>query len=177
MADRWGDDGKSPLTMNINVSGKHFGQSMLPGQVARVLEDSALAPGSVNIEITESALMDNPSVAEDTLSQLKDIGVNICIDNFGTGYSSLSYLQRFPIDVVKVDRSFIIAVDDDQDSQAIVRTIFSLGESMGLKIVAEGVETSTQLDFLENEGCQFVQGYFFYKPLSVSEIDKLLASA
>ncbi|HKI80204.1 MAG TPA: EAL domain-containing protein [Pseudodesulfovibrio sp.] len=164
----------SELTVNINISGKHFGQSMLAGQISRVLEDSGLSAESLNIEITESALMDNPSVAEDILQQLKDLGIHICIDDFGTGYSSLSYLQRFPIDVVKVDRSFVIAVDEDPDSQAIVRTVFSLGESMGLKIVAEGVETSGQLDFLEREGCQFVQGYFFYKPLTVSEVDNLL---
>jgi diguanylate cyclase (GGDEF)-like protein/PAS domain S-box-containing protein len=164
----------SELTVNINISGKHFGQSMLAGQISRVLEDSGLSADSLNIEITESALMDNPSVAEDILQQLKDLGIRICIDDFGTGYSSLSYLQRFPIDVVKVDRSFIIAVDEDPDSQAIVRTVFSLGESMGLKIVAEGVETSGQLAFLEREGCRFVQGYFFYKPLTVSEVDHLL---
>jgi diguanylate cyclase (GGDEF)-like protein len=164
----------SELTVNINISGKHFGQSMLAGQISRALEDSGLSADSLNIEITESALMDNPSVAEEILQQLKDLGIRICIDDFGTGYSSLSYLQRFPIDVVKVDRSFIVAVDEDPDSQAIVRTVFSLGESMGLKIVAEGVETSGQLGFLEREGCRFVQGYFFYKPLTVSEVDHLL---
>ncbi|NDV19642.1 EAL domain-containing protein [Pseudodesulfovibrio sp. JC047] len=163
------------LTININISGKHFGHSMLGGQVARALEDSGLGPESLNIEITESALMDNPTVAEEMLQQLKDLGVSICIDDFGTGYSSLSYLQRFPIDVVKVDRSFVIDVETDADSQAIVRTVFSLGESMRLKIVAEGVETSGQLEFLENEGCKFVQGYFFYKPMTVEAVDRLLA--
>ncbi|BDQ37650.1 hypothetical protein SYK_20100 [Pseudodesulfovibrio nedwellii] len=166
----------SELTININISGKHFGHSMLGGQVARALEDSGLGSDSLNIEITESALMDNPALAEEMLQHLKDIGVRICIDDFGTGYSSLSYLQRFPIDVVKVDRSFVIDVETDADSQAIVRTVFSLGESLGLKIVAEGVETSGQLEFLENEGCKFVQGYFFYKPMTVGEVDKLLAS-
>jgi len=163
------------LTLNINISGKHFGQSMLLGQVTRALDDSGLHPESLNIEITESALMDNPTVAEEMLKQLKELGARICIDDFGTGYSSLSYLQRFPIDVVKVDRSFVSAVDDDLDSQAIVRTVFSLGESMGLKIVAEGVETPAQLAFLESEGCRYVQGFLFYKPLSVSEVDELLA--
>jgi diguanylate cyclase (GGDEF)-like protein/PAS domain S-box-containing protein len=163
------------LTLNINISGKHFGQNMLLGQVTRALDDSGLPPGSLNIEITESALMDNPAVAEDMLKQLKELGTNICIDDFGTGYSSLSYLQRFPIDVVKVDRSFVSAVDDDPDSQAIVRTVFSLGESMGLKIVAEGVETPAQLAFLESEGCRYVQGFLFYRPLSVSAVDALLA--
>jgi len=167
--------GYGDLTVNVNISGKHFGQSMLAGQVGRVLEETGLGADSLYIEITESALMDNPSVAGEMLQQLKDHGVRICIDDFGTGYSSLSYLQRFPIDVVKVDRSFINEVEHDQDSQAIVRTVFSLGESMGLKIVAEGVETSAQLEFLENEGCQFVQGYFFYKPLTAAEVDRILA--
>nr|WP_321513500.1 EAL domain-containing protein [uncultured Pseudodesulfovibrio sp.] len=166
----------SDLTININISGKHFGHSMLGGQVARALEDSGLGANSLNLEITESALMDNPAVAEEMLQQLKELGVSICIDDFGTGYSSLSYLQRFPIDVVKVDRSFVVDVESDADSQAIVRTVFSLGESLGLKIVAEGVETSGQLEFLENEGCEYVQGYFFYKPMTVGEVDKMLAS-
>ena len=172
---RFGAEMGVNLTLNINISGKHFAQSMLLGQVTRALDDSGLHPESLNVEITESALMDNPAVAEEILKQLKGLGAKICIDDFGTGYSSLSYLQRFPIDVVKVDRSFVSAVDDSQDSQAIVRTIFSLGESMGLKIVAEGVETPAQLAFLESEGCRYVQGFLFYKPLSVNEVDELLA--
>ncbi len=162
------------LSLNINISGKHFGQPMLLSQVSRALDDSGLSPASLNIEITESALMENPAMAEEVLKQLKNLGIQICIDDFGTGYSSLSYLQRFPIDVVKVDRSFIDGVDRDQDSQAIVRTVFSLGESLGLKIVAEGVETPAQLAFLESEGCRFVQGYLFYKPMSAAEVDELL---
>ena len=162
------------LTLNINISGKHFGQPMLMNQVSRALEDSGLAPPSLNIEITESALMDNPSMAEEVLKQFKNLGIQVCIDDFGTGYSSLSYLQRFPIDVVKVDRSFITGVESDQDSQAIVRTVFSLGASLGLKVVAEGVETPAQLAFLENEGCRYVQGYLFYKPLSAGEVDEML---
>jgi len=163
------------LTLNINISGKHFGQSLLLSQVSRALDNSGLEASSLNIEITESALMDNPSMAEEILQQLKTLGTRVCIDDFGTGYSSLSYLQRFPIDVVKVDRSFIDGVEADQDSQAIVRTIFSLGESLGLKIVAEGVETPAQLDFIESEGCKYVQGFLFYKPLSATEVDSVLA--
>jgi diguanylate cyclase (GGDEF)-like protein/PAS domain S-box-containing protein len=163
------------LTLNINISGKHFGQPMLLSQVTRALEDSGLHPQSLNIEITESALMDNPAVAEEVLKQFKTLGAKVCIDDFGTGYSSLSYLQRFPIDVVKVDRSFIDGVEGNLDSQAIVRTVFSLGQSLGLKIVAEGVETPAQLAFLESEGCRYVQGFLFYRPLSATEVDELLA--
>ncbi|QJB55599.1 EAL domain-containing protein [Pseudodesulfovibrio sp. zrk46] len=166
---------KNGLTLNINISGKHFGKAMLPGQISRAIDDSGIPPETLNVEITESALMDNPAFAEDILHQLKALGTNVCIDDFGTGYSSLSYLQRFPIDVVKVDRSFINDVDGDLDSQAIVRTVFSLGESLGLKIVAEGVETPEQLAFLESEGCRYVQGFLFYKPLSAEEVDDILS--
>ncbi|WP_419786529.1 EAL domain-containing protein [Pseudodesulfovibrio sp.] len=162
------------LILNVNISGKHLGQPMLLNQVSRVLEDSGLPPDTLNIEITESALMDNPSMAEEVLKQFKQLGIGVCIDDFGTGYSSLSYLQRFPIDVVKVDRSFITGVEKDQDSQAIVRTVFSLGSSLGLKVVAEGVETPAQLAFLEKEGCRFVQGYLFYRPLAAAEVDDML---
>ncbi|MDD3311122.1 EAL domain-containing protein [Pseudodesulfovibrio sp.] len=162
------------LTLNVNISGKHLGQPMLLNQVSRVLEESGLPAGSLNIEITESALMDNPAMAEEVLRQFKGLGIQVCIDDFGTGYSSLSYLQRFPIDVVKVDRSFITGVERDQDSQAIVRTVFSLGSSLGLKVVAEGVETPAQLAFLEKEGCRYVQGYLFYRPLSAAEVDDML---
>jgi len=172
---RYGETMKNGLTLNVNVSGKHFGQAMLAGQISRALEQSGLPAESLNIEITESALMDDPSMAEDILKQLKNLGANVCIDDFGTGYSSLSYLQRFPIDVVKVDRSFINDVDDDPDSQAIVRTVFSLGESLGLKIVAEGIETPAQLAFLESEGCRYVQGFLFYKPLTADEIEALFS--
>jgi diguanylate cyclase (GGDEF)-like protein/PAS domain S-box-containing protein len=163
------------LTLNINISGKHFGQPLLLSQVTRALGDSGLHPESLNIEITESALMDNPAMAEEVLKQLKILGTKVCIDDFGTGYSSLSYLQRFPIDVVKVDRSFIDGVEGNLDSQAIVRTVFTLGQSLGLKVVAEGVETPDQLAFLEREGCRYVQGFLFYKPLSADEVDELLS--
>ncbi|WP_243544249.1 EAL domain-containing protein [Pseudodesulfovibrio tunisiensis] len=167
------DSMHAPLELNVNISGKHFGQPLLIGQVTKALQNSGLPSETLNIEITESALMDDPARAEDMVRQLKELGSNVCIDDFGTGYSSLSYLQRFPIDVVKVDRTFINEVDTDADSQAIVRTIFSLGESMGLKVVAEGVETPQQLAFLEGEGCNFVQGYLFYKPLSAAELDEV----
>ncbi|QGY40065.1 EAL domain-containing protein [Pseudodesulfovibrio cashew] len=167
--------GNDELTLNINISGKHFGQAILPGQVSRALEASGLSPECLNIEITESALMENPSVAEDILKQIKNLGANVCIDDFGTGYSSLSYLQRFPIDVVKLDRSFINDVDDNLDSQAIVRTVFALGRSLDLKIVAEGVETPQQLAFLEREGCRYVQGFLFYKPLFADDVDEVLS--
>lgn len=168
-------DDECDFTLNINISGKHFGQAMLPGQVTRALDASGFAPECLNIEITESALMDNPQVADDILRQLKNLGVSICIDDFGTGYSSLSYLQRFPIDVVKVDRSFIKHVEDDKDSQAIVRTVFSLGESLNMRIVAEGVETDRQLAFLESEGCRYVQGFLFYMPMPSEEVGRVLS--
>ncbi|GAB7022335.1 EAL domain-containing protein [Salidesulfovibrio brasiliensis] len=162
------------LTINTNLSGKHFGRTQLVRQVDNTLKETGIDPELVNLEITESALVDQPATAEEMLRQLKVLGVNLCIDDFGTGYSSLAYLQRFPIDVVKVDRTFVAAVEHDQDSRAIVRTILSLGASMNLKVVAEGVETKKQLDFLAEAGCKYVQGFLFYKPMSEAEAETLL---
>ena len=162
-----------PLTLNLNISGKHFGQTLLVNQVQRALDNSGLEAQYLNIELTESALMEHPHLAEEMLHQLKSTGINLSIDDFGTGYSSLSYLQRFPIDVVKVDRSFVMRVVDDPDSQAIVKTVFSLGASLGLKVVAEGVETEEQLKFIEGEGCRYVQGYLFYRPMSPQDVEEM----
>lgn len=162
------------LTINTNLSGKHFGRTQLVRQVGNTIKETGIAPELVNLEITESALVDQPTTAEEMLRQLKGLGVNLCIDDFGTGYSSLSYLQKFPIDVVKVDRTFVSAVEHDEDSRAIVRTVLSLGASMNLKVVAEGVETKKQLDFLAKAGCNYVQGFLFYKPMSEAEAESLL---
>lgn len=171
---RFGDEDTPPLTLNVNISGKHFGRTQLLRQMEELIESSGMEPSSLNIELTESALVDYPVMAEELLTQLKRCGVNICIDDFGTGYSSLSYLQKFPIDVVKVDRTFVSQVQEDRDSRAIVSTIFSLGASMDLKVVAEGVETQGQLDFLEQAGCHYVQGYLFYQPMFAEEVEAML---
>lgn len=169
--EEFNEDGDSPLSLNFNISGKHFGRAQLLRQVVELLSTTGIDPACLNIELTESALVAHPAMAEELLTQLKSLGVNICIDDFGTGYSSLSYLQKFPIDVVKVDRTFVSQVQHDKDSRAIVSTIFSLGDSMGLKVVAEGVETPEQLDFLEGAGCSYVQGFLFYEPMLAKDVE------
>ena len=162
------------VTFNMNISGKHFRQPLLITQVEQILERTGADPRRINLEITESALMDHPATAGEILDKLKHHGIGLCIDDFGTGYSSLSYLQRFPIDVVKIDRSFVAAVREDRDSQTIVKTIVSLGLSLGLKVVAEGVERPEQLEFLKRCGCQFAQGFFFSRPISERRVEDLL---
>lgn len=180
---RWRDDmpGKffsadPPMTVNLNLSGKHFKQPHLLQQVERILDLSGLPPEVLNLEITESALMENPTTAGELLTRLKDFGVGLSIDDFGTGYSSLSYLQRFPIDVVKIDRTFVSGVEEDRDSRAIVRTIISLGLSLGHKVVAEGVENEAQLQFLIDSGCEFAQGFLFSKPVDEAAVERILNS-
>ncbi len=163
-----------PMTLNLNLSGKHFKQPHLLQHLERILEKSGLPPEVLNLEITESALMENPTTAGKLLTRLKEFGVGISIDDFGTGYSSLSYLQRFPIDVVKIDRTFVSGVENDRDSRAIVRTIVSLGLSLGHKIVAEGVENIAQMEFLKEAGCQFAQGYLFSRPVKGEEVSAIL---
>lgn len=164
----------APMTLNLNLSGKHFKQPHLLQQLERILADSNLPPEVLNLEITESALMENPTTAGELLVRLKDFGVGLSIDDFGTGYSSLSYLQRFPIDIVKIDRAFVAGVEEDRDSRAIIRTIVSLGLSLGHKVVAEGVETQAQLEFLVESGCQYAQGFLFSKPVGVEEVERIL---
>ncbi len=163
-----------PMTLNLNLSGKHFKQSLLLQHLERILEKSGLPPEVLNLEITESALMENPTAAGKLLAKLKEFGVGLSIDDFGTGYSSLSYLQRFPIDIVKIDRSFVSGVEENRDSRAIVRTIVSLGLSLGHKVVAEGVENIAQLEFLIEAGCQYAQGYLFSRPVGGDEVSSIL---
>ncbi|MDD4730991.1 MAG: EAL domain-containing protein [Desulfovibrio sp.] len=168
-------DTEDPMTVSMNFSGKHLKQPALLGRVEEALQRYGLDPRIVNLEITEHTLMDNPAQAGEMLAKLKEMGVGLCIDDFGTGYSSLSYLQRFPIDVVKIDRSFVTGMENDPDSRAIVQTVISLGRALGLRVVAEGVETASQLDILRRAGCRYAQGYLFSRPAEVEEAGQMLA--
>ncbi|SKA72468.1 PAS domain S-box-containing protein/diguanylate cyclase (GGDEF) domain-containing protein [Paucidesulfovibrio gracilis DSM 16080] len=177
--DRFADrffDAQSPMTMALNFSGKHLKQPALLGRVEEALHRHNLDPHVVNLEITEHTLMDNPKLAGEMLAKLKDVGVGLCIDDFGTGYSSLSYLQRFPIDVVKIDRSFVTGMENDQDSRAIVQTVVSLGQALGLRVIAEGVESEHQLDILRQAGCRYAQGFLFSRPASAEQAEQMLES-
>ena len=172
----WHDLGFDWLNIAVNVSAVQFRGPHLVGTVAQALGSSGLKPQHLDLEITESALMQDMETAIATLRALKQMGVRVSVDDFGTGYSSLAYLKRFPIDTLKVDRSFTRDVTVDREDAAIVRAIITLAKSLDLMVIAEGVETSDQLDFLRREQCDCMQGYLFSKPLDPALLLKLLTS-
>ena len=162
-----------PLLISVNLSARHFLQSDLLQQCSAVLYETQLSHSSLNLEVTESAMMPDPESAIDLMHQLKSLGIKIALDDFGTGYSSLSYLHRFPLDSLKIDRSFVSRLLDDDE---IVRTIITLGRNLGLKVIAEGVETAEQVVKLQELGCAFAQGYYFSVPINAQEATDLLAA-
>lgn len=162
------------LSVAVNLSGKHFAHPNLVDQINAVLEETRISPSSLKLELTESAVMENAETAILMLKEIKKTGVQISIDDFGTGYSSLSYLHRFPIDLLKVDRSFVSAMEENTENGEIVRTVIALAKALNLKVVAEGIESIHQFHQLRILGCEYGQGYLFSKPLPVVEIEKLL---
>jgi PAS domain S-box-containing protein len=163
-----------PLSLSVNISPKQFAQSDLAGQIGQLIKQSGVDPRCLDLEITETIAMADADRSGVMLSELKALGVRLDIDDFGTGYSSLSRLQRFPVDTLKIDRAFVSRMDSDHDTREIVRIIMMLAQNLGLKVVAEGVETQPQLDLLRDLGCEFAQGYLFSKPVDSEAIDKLL---
>jgi EAL domain-containing protein (putative c-di-GMP-specific phosphodiesterase class I) len=145
--------------------------------VIEALSASGLAPQRLELEITESVLLQDNETTLATLHKLRDFGVRISMDDFGTGYSSLSYLRSFPFDKIKIDRSFIHELATRDDSMAIVRAVTGLGQSLGISTTAEGVETSEQLALLRSEGCTEVQGYLFSQPRPAADVEKMLSKA
>ncbi len=166
--------GHAPFNMSINLSAFQFGQAELPEMLEEFVRISEINPGRVTIEITERSAMADPEKALVTLKRLKSIGFLLAIDDFGTGYSSLSYLHRFPIDILKIDRSFISNLDSSADGGKIVGLVLALADSLGITVVAEGVETEHQLNILRELGCKFAQGYLFAKPMTKDKIAALL---
>jgi diguanylate cyclase (GGDEF)-like protein/PAS domain S-box-containing protein len=164
-----------PLTMSVNLSVKQFLQPNLVAEIEKLLREMELAPSTLKLEITESTVMADPSAAVETLLQIKSLGVQLSIDDFGTGYSSLSYLHRFPLDTLKIDRSFTKAIGQGGDSMEIVRTILPMANSLRLNVVAEGVETAEQLAMLRKLRCEYAQGYYFSQPVTADEAGDLLA--
>jgi diguanylate cyclase (GGDEF)-like protein len=157
---KWLDAGMSPVRVAVNLSAKQFRHADLAAVVRSALSDAKLEPGYIELELTESAVMVDPELSAATLQTLSAMGVHISIDDFGTGYSSLSYLRRFPLDKLKIDRSFIRDLMTSQDDMSIVRAIISLAHSLRLRVVAEGVETAEQLEFLRGLGCDQYQGFY-----------------
>ena len=164
----------TPLSVAVNLSGKHFAHPQLVEQIQDVINETGIAPSSLKLELTESAVMENAEIAILMLKQIKETGVQISIDDFGTGYSSLSYLHKFPIDLLKVDRSFVSAMEDNTENGEIVRTVIALAKALNLKVVAEGIESIHQFHQLRILGCEYGQGYLFSKPLKVADIERLL---
>lgn len=171
---RWGREGLPLVPVSVNVSTRQFQQPDFRRRVAAAIERHGVDPHLIELEMTEGLLMDDTDAAHRTLQQLKELGVRISIDDFGTGHSCLSYLRRFPIDVLKIDRSFVNEVGESEDSRIIIDAIISLARSLKLDTVAEGVETNTQLDFLLERGCHVAQGYLFGMPMSPQQIEPLL---
>ena len=164
-----------PLFISVNLSGKQFAQPDLIESVKEIISETKLNPRGLKLEITESMVMENIEMATEMLHQLRDLGVQLSIDDFGTGYSSLSYLHKFPIDTLKIDRSFVIKMIDNNENIEIVRTIIMLAQNLGMDVIAEGVETNEQLSLLRKLKCENGQGYYFSKPLETAAAETLLS--
>jgi len=169
-AQRWHLAGLAPVRLAVNVSAREFTAS-LPGRVRATLQRYGLAPEWLELEITESTLMNNIERVIGIMDQITALGVTLSLDDFGTGYSSLSYLKRFPIDTLKIDRSFTIGIPGDANDCAIANTIISIAQQLKHKVIAEGVETAEQLEFLRQSGCNEVQGYLFSRPLEADAFE------
>ena len=172
----WVNEFGSHLRMAVNLSARQFAGSDLEETVTRALRDSGLDAGNLEVEITESLLMQDAGKSVRVLRQIKDMGVSIAVDDFGTGYSSLAYLKRFPLDVIKIDRSFVRDISEDPDDAAICASILAMAHALRMEVVAEGVETMPQLAFLQAHGCQVMQGYLFSRALPAADATALLAS-
>jgi EAL domain-containing protein (putative c-di-GMP-specific phosphodiesterase class I)/CheY-like chemotaxis protein len=172
--DRWRESRLKPVPIAINLSARQLRHAGFCDAVARTLAEFDLEPHLIEVEITESSLMDNLGEAEKALRELKAIGVALAIDDFGTGYSSLGYLKRFPFDTLKIDSSFVRDMNSDPDDALITRTIIALAHSLDLTVIAEGVETAAQLEFLAAHRCDEAQGYLFSVPVSADAATALL---
>ena len=170
----WQHAGLPPISISVNLSPIQFRHAGLVESVAAALQQAALEPACLELELTESFVMHDAERINVAMQALKALGVDIAVDDFGTGYSSLSYLKRFPVDRLKVDKSFVRDIDTDPDDAAIVRAIITLGHALGLKVVAEGVETSAHLEFLQQHGCDELQGYFFSRPVPAAGMETML---
>ncbi len=170
----WQDAGLGRLRIAVNLSARQFGEADLVAAIGAVLADTGLAPDCLELELTESLFMNDIGVAVSQLHAMKALGVQLSIDDFGTGYSSFSYLRRFPIDVLKIDRMFVNDIASDADDAAIVVSIIALAHNLKLRVIAEGVETEAQLDYLRLHGCDEMQGYYFSRPLPPEQLEQLL---
>jgi diguanylate cyclase (GGDEF)-like protein len=163
------------LFVSVNLSAKQFLQPNLTAEILQTVQESGLEPHRLHLEITESALLDNPETSNQTLVELRAHGIHLYLDDFGTGYSSLSYLHSFPFDALKIDRSFVSKLGEGSEHVGMVSAIIAIARSFGMDVIAEGVETSTQLVQLQELGCHNIQGYYFSRPLPVEGVTEWLA--
>ena len=170
----WAELGLNPHPMAVNVSAQQFIQSGFVELVANTLAHTGMPASKLELEITEEVASEHPEKVITTMSRLKELGIQLAIDDFGTGYSSLSYLSRFPIDTLKIDRSFVIKMENNESDAAIVRMIMSLAKELNLKVVAEGVEIQQQREILADLGCDYIQGFYFYRPMDIQQYQTLL---
>jgi diguanylate cyclase (GGDEF)-like protein len=171
---QWKESGVKTGKLSINISTKKLESENFRTELYRLVEKSGVDTDLLELEILETQIMQDPEKSIDILKSIRNLGISISIDDFGTGYSSLSYLKRLPINKLKIDRSFIVDVPEDEDDVAIVRTIIALADNLGLETIAEGVETKKQIDFLTKEGCFVIQGYYYSKPLSREDCEAFL---
>jgi len=171
---RWRESGHANLRMAVNLSPRQFRQSDLVASVSRALERTGVTAEALELEVTESVAMDNPARSAEILRDLVALGIALAIDDFGTGHSSLGYLNRFPLDFLKVDQSFVGGTPENEDNAVIVRAVISLAKNLRLETIAEGVETEAQLRFLQKEGCEEAQGYLFSRPQPAADLETVL---
>ena len=172
----WEEADYPPIVVAVNISGTTLTRGDLAQEIKELLETYQIDGSGIKIEVTETAIMADIDMAVNTLNAIKALGVKIALDDFGTGYSSLTYLQRLPIDVVKIDREFIKNIKDQDDKEIIVQIVVQIAEALDLEVIAEGVETKEQLQYLVNAKCEQAQGYFFARPMPPEQIEQILKS-
>ena len=170
----WQDELRTPVRMSVNISPRHFLEDNLPGQLNRVIRETGINPKNLDLEVTEGLIIQNVDRTVEIMREFKALGGTVSIDDFGTGYSSLAYLKRFPLDKLKIDKSFVNEIDKNMKDEGLAKTIITMGHGLGLEVVAEGVESRRQLAKLKELECDIIQGYYFSHPLPADELTKLL---
>jgi len=171
----WQNAGLAPMVVSVNVSARQFREKNLVARVASALKESGLDARHLELEVTESLIMQDVELAVATMKDLQGLGVQLSIDDFGTGYSSLSALKTFPVARLKIDKSFISRLPAAENDKAVASAVISLGHNLNLRVIAEGVETEAQAAFLRNVNCDEMQGYLFSKPLPAQRVEELLS--
>jgi EAL domain-containing protein (putative c-di-GMP-specific phosphodiesterase class I) len=173
---RWDEAGLPPVRLAINLSLAQFRDPALVERLVAALATHRVSPARVELELTETLLMHDLAHGVGVMGRLRELGIGLAVDDFGTGYSSLSYLKRFPVQKLKIDKSFVHGVAEDEDSAAICRSVIALGHNLGLKLVAEGVEAHADLNWLQGHRCDFVQGFLIGTPMPMPELQRWVAS-